>query len=284
MGKLKDLTGHRFGMLTVVRRYEQNDKYNKPLWVCNCDCGKKNIIVKGSALVQGHKWNCGCKNPTAFEDLTGKRFGHLTVINRADDAITKGGYHKIVWNCKCDCGNIMKIKSDSLRIGQIFCSPTCKYYPHHIEHGACKKNANKDNKRLYEVWCNMKERCSCPNSTFYEYYGGRGISVCDEWLKNYNSFREWSFNNGYNANLELGRIDNDGNYEPNNCHWVSHYDNYRNRRSTHWLNTPWGKLTTSEFARKMKEICGANLYTVKNLIYKSYMTVDEILKKYGVTV
>ena len=87
-------------------------------------------------------------------------------------------------------------------------------------HGLSKKN-----KKLYGVWCSMKARCNNPNTKSYKNYGGRGIKVCDEWQNNFKSFYEWAINNGYKEGLEIDRIDNNGNYEPNNCRFITKQEN-----------------------------------------------------------
>lgn len=96
----------------------------------------------------------------------------------------------------------------------------------------------------------MKNRCYKPNTTYYEYYGGRGISICDEWRTSYEAFRDWAVSSGYMDGLTIDRIDVDGNYEPSNCRWVTGVAQANNRRSnrnytynggTHDL-TEWAKL------------------------------------------
>lgn len=84
--------------------------------------------------------------------------------------------------------------------------------------------------RLYKIWLNMKERCLNPNESAYKNYGERGITICNEWLK-YINFRDWALNNGYKDDLTIDRENNNGNYEPNNCRFVTLIVNNQNRRS-----------------------------------------------------
>ncbi|WP_238917369.1 hypothetical protein [Clostridium sp. YIM B02555] len=85
--------------------------------------------------------------------------------------------------------------------------------------------------RIYNIWSNMKQRCTNLRNSQYKNYGGRGISVCDEWINSYSSFKEWALSNGYKDNLTIDREDNNGNYEPNNCRWVTRKVQQRNTRA-----------------------------------------------------
>lgn len=86
--------------------------------------------------------------------------------------------------------------------------------------------------RLYRIYHNMKTRCLNKNVPYYEYYGGKGVRICSEWLKSFESFRQWALANGYNDTLSLDRIDVSGDYSPNNCHWVPMSDQAKNKSRT----------------------------------------------------
>ena len=98
------------------------------------------------------------------------------------------------------------------------------------KHGFCAKKGGKN--RLYRIWSNMKTRCLNPKAINYKRYGGRGISVCEEWKKSFISFKSWSDANGYKDNLCIDRIDNNGNYDPENCKFVTNAKNCQNQRTT----------------------------------------------------
>ena len=91
--------------------------------------------------------------------------------------------------------------------------------------------------RLYLIWHHIKDRCLNSNHKFYEYYGGRGITICPEWTNDYIAFRDWALNNGYQKGLEIDRIKTNGNYESNNCRWATHKENCNNRRPKKSKNT-----------------------------------------------
>lgn len=162
--------------------------------------------------------------PNKLRDLTGQRFGSWTVLER------DGTIHPTRWICKCDCGTIRSVSLPALRNGSTSC-------------GHCKRNTSplflrKHSNRLYHTWSEIRRRCngSCTN---HQYYGDKGISYCPEW-EDFDVFAQWAIDNGYQKGLEIDRIDSDKDYCPDNCRWVTHKNNSRNRkaRSNNTTGTP----------------------------------------------
>ena len=115
---------------------------------------------------------------------------------------------------------------------------------------------NGSNDRLYEIWKAMKRRCSNPNDSHYHSYGGRGITVCKEWVNNYSAFKEWAYNNGYDklaktGNCTIDRIDNDSGYSPDNCRFVDRIVQANNTSTNRFVDFQGHRLTIAEFARLM---------------------------------
>lgn len=168
--------------------------------------------------------------------ISGSQYGQLTVLGPAF-GIPCGRRRRMVVVTQCECGIISIARLDGLRGGVVSCG--CAQRRSAAELGRKRSGSNATGYKhggkgspLYGVWSGMLGRCRNPNATGYANYGGRGISVCDQWL-NFSTFREWAESSGYVAGeVELDRIDNDGNYEPSNCRWATAKENTRNTRMT----------------------------------------------------
>ena len=130
------------------------------------------------------------------------------------------------------------------------------------------------NKRISRIYWNMKTRCYNQSSNKYHSYGGRGIRICDEWKNSFANFKEWALNNGYADNLTLDRINNNGNYEPNNCRWATIKQNTNNTRKNRLLTYNGETHTMSEWC----EILGVKLGTLSSRIYRGWSVEDAMTK------
>lgn len=131
-----------------------------------------------------------------------------------------------------------------------------------------EKNVNRN--RLYRIWNNIKVRCLNQNSPRYKDYGGRGITICNEWLISYQSFRLWSVHNGYKDSLCIDRIDNNGGYHPSNCRWVTFLENGNNTRKNIFITHGEVTKTLSQWSRHLK----INYLTLYGRIFVSRYSID----------
>ena len=159
------------------------------------------------------------------KDLTGQRFGRLVVIGATNE---RGPDGSIVWDCLCDCGNSCTASGNKL---------TRKGHSQKRSCGCLQKELhrvpihNESKSILFHKWTGMKDRCYNVNAKNYDYYGGRGIAVCEEWRNSYEAFRDWANASGYKDGLSLDRIDPEKGYSPDNCRWITMSAQQGNKRS-----------------------------------------------------
>lgn len=159
-------------------------------------------------------------------DVTGQRFGRLVIVEFSHT----DGPGRTYWICRCDCGKIKTILGASMNAGA---TQSCGCLAKERTSQACTSHGQ-TNTRLYRVWRNMKSRCNCPSSNKYYNYGGKGVSVCEEWTP-FEGFQKWALSHGYAADLTIDRFDGSGNYEPSNCHWATYKEQSNNTTQNHIL-------------------------------------------------
>lgn len=163
------------------------------------------------------------------KNLIGKKFGRLTVVARGKN--TSGG--KTTWVCDCDCGKRKEkaVIAYDLESGKV---QSCGCL--HLENNKGRNiTHNQTGTRLYRIWVSMHQRCRNPKNIAYKNYGGKGISVCDEWIE-FVAFSDWALSHGYADNLTLDRIDCEDGYSPNNCRWATMKVQQNNRRNNHKIS------------------------------------------------
>lgn len=176
-----------------------------------------------------------------YDDITGQQFGYLIALEREIRTSKSGKSKYAAWKCLCTfegCNEITYSTLHSLRSGQ-----HTKCGKHKIIHGL-------RHTRIYGIWNGMKIRCYDKNNHNYKKYGAKGITVCDEWKNSFIVFNDWAQANGYTDDLTLDRIDPLGNYEPNNCRWVSQKIQQNNRSNNVFLFYDNKFYTISELADK----------------------------------
>lgn len=206
-------------------------------------------------------------------DIVGKKFGRLTVVEYSHNTKTYGeeGTIKAVthfYTCQCECGIKCIVRRGNLTSGH---TVSCGCY-----HREQQVNTNTSHglsySRIFRIYAGMKQRCYNLKQAKYNQYGGRGIKICDEWLADFMNFYTWSMSNGYNDTLSIDRIDVNGNYEPSNCRWVNMKIQQQNRTNNHLLTFNNEIHSITEWA----EILKINRSTIKERLKKGW-SVEQTL-------
>lgn len=191
----------------------------------------------------------------------GDKYGMLTVLSREPN--DKSGTR---WKCLCECGNETIVRGSNLLSGCIK-SCGCKRKSMRITHGMT-------NTRLYHIWANMIQRCTNPNKPDYKYYGGRGITICDEWISSFQKFAEWAKDNNYDDTLTIDRINVNKGYYPDNCKWATKKEQANNTRTNCNITVNGITKTASEWSIET----GESASVISERIRKGYKPEDAIKK------
>lgn len=200
-----------------------------------------------------------------INDITGKKFGSLTVLEYA--GVSKGKARIALWKCKCDCGVEKTFYGTALRSGG---TSSC----------GCLKGENISNatsthgmtkSRTYKTWVAMRNRCCEETSPDFPQYGGRGIEVCERWLNSFENFLEDMGERP--LRMSIDRIDTNGNYEKSNCKWSTDKEQARNRRNNVFIEWGCELMTIAEFA----ELIGKDHSYVRYRLSIKGMTPSEIV-------
>lgn len=173
-----------------------------------------------------------------LKDLTDQEFGRLMVIERAEN----NNQGKTMWLCRCECGETFSVRPDALRNGR---TVSCGCYRKEIntEHGLSKD-------RLYLIWKSMVARCNNPNDQAYSHYGGRGITVCNEW-NDYKCFIDWAKGNGYTKKLTIERENVNKGYDPSNCKWATMKEQQNNRTNNCYITYEGIRRTAKQWSEEL---------------------------------
>lgn len=213
-------------------------------------------------------------------DIIGQKFNRLTILKFV--GVDKYGNSKFL--CKCDCGKTKVLLGSKVKGGR---TKSCGCLHSETARNNTKKHLSSHTK-IYNVYAHILSRCFCKTNKNYHNYGGRGITVCKEWTdkeNGFDSFYKWSIQNGYDETAEFGkctidRIDNNGDYEPSNCRWVSIKEQANNKRVNHLLTYKGKTQNVTQWAIEL----GFNKGTLFSRIHKGW-SVEKMLstpvKKYN---
>lgn len=201
-------------------------------------------------------------------NIIGKTFGRLLVLSEENIKYT------YIVKCKCECGNIIKVLKHNLIRGN---TKSCGCLQKEVVSKSFSKH-NLSKTSLYKKFLKMIERCENTNSKAYKYYGGRGITICDEWRNDFVEFYNWAYANGYKENLTIERIDVNGNYCPENCKWIPLLEQAKNKTNTIWITYNNETHILADWAK----ITGYNAQTIRNRLKKyGCNNLDKVIRYKG---
>lgn len=262
------MIGNQFGRLTVVGEAGRSGRAKT--YYCKCSCGGT-AISRGSALRCGRTRSCGCLQKEAaakngastFRDLSGVRFGRLVAATPSGK--TKHG--NTLWSCACDCGATALVASGKLISGSTAscgCQRSSESSKRFTTHGMSKRP-------IYTTWLGMIARCKNKNNGSYSTYGGRGVSVCERWSCSFGNFLA-DMGDRPSVRHTLERIDNNGDYEPENCRWALASEQSRNKSNNRWIEIGGEVKTMVDWCRQY----GRSFTTFYKRIKRGWSDADAV--------
>lgn len=266
MREYLNLKGEKIGWLEILELTNKKDGTTR-LWECKCKCG--NIVYKKSSKLidakkQGYNISCGCSKKQ--EDLVNKIYNDFQII----EFIKVLPKQNRLWKCKCiKCEKEFELTTYQIKNNKNICEIELKKEIE-IKH------------KLHNCFLRIKNRCYNKNYSSYKYYGGRGITICDEWLNDSNIFVEWSLKNGYKLEttdkgynkLTIDRIDNNKGYSPENCRWVDMRTQANNKINNVFYEYNNKRQTLAQWCRELN----LNYKYVNFLIKKQNKSFEEAIK------
>lgn len=197
----------------------------------------------------------------------GEKYGYLSIVKEAERYVSPAGHEKRRVVCECECGSTAIVHLQSLRTGNTV-SCGCYGRDRKVTHGLSATPT-------WQSWRSMCKRCLDPNNSDYHNYGGRGITVCQQWMQSFEAFLE---DMGYRPdNCSLDRVDNDGNYEPNNCRWATRSEQQRNRSDNHSLTYNGKTFCIAEWA----EVTGLPHWSIRYRIKQGWTVGNALTMPLG---
>lgn len=204
---------------------------------------------------------------SVFIDLTGQRFGKLIAIK----FMGRVNFHSM-FHCLCDCGGMSVVTSNNLRRQH---TTSCGCESSKVTIGKRSKTHGLRKHPLYESWIGMRNRCYWPQHNRYQYYGGKGVEVCDEWVDSFVNFYKWALANGWKKGLQIDRKENDKNYCPENCKFSNVKEQCRNRTSN-------VRITVDGVTRiliEWSELTKTNPMTIKGRLKRGWSEKESVFGK-----
>lgn len=192
----------------------------------------------------------------------GKEINGFLVLDSSSKRTEKS--HAVMYKVKClNCGDITEKCGSNVLKGTAACKKCSGKHEYH----------NQSNTRLYHIYNSMIARCYSAKNIRYANYGGKGVTVCKEWLDSFTAFYEWAMANGYSDNLTIDRKDTNGNYEPSNCRWATATEQMNNTTRNHYLEHDGKRLTIAQWAKET----GISYAAINQRINKLHWSVERAL-------